>query len=394
MSQQKDKRESSVKSTLISFESLFYHEPASAVELIKKEIDVKSTLKFDAVIGTILVEIIPIHEISNLVTALSELKRYALSRGFSNFKLMLMPPYKQYARELAAFEIYWFDYLARITHNAYEFNPGRLSTAWNHQSRKILVITGIPHRYNRIRLLYKLHREKLLNDDNCVWSFFKPFSDESWKECRRFLNDVDDREFESFMQYAVKTLDDVKVVGAKFAAQTMVEDFSLPAALYSDTCLSIVTETHCYPEQPKRDISEKTWRAIINRHPFLIAGTQGNTDHLKSLGYRTFDEYFPMRYDHTDDLELTLDNIVYNTKYFLSNLHRYQNQIESDVKHNYDNFCSMISDLDKLRAELLTSQGVEENEICEFFDKTNYWNLGGNSFLEPLDQKQIQNKNQ
>jgi hypothetical protein len=383
-----------MKTTLISFESLFFHHPSTAIDIIKEEISKKAGKEYDTVIGSILVEIIPSNEILNLVEALVEIKRYSLSLGFSNFKLILMPPYKQYSEELRGFDIYWYDYLARITHNAYLTRPERLSTQWNRQSGKILVVTGIPHRYNRIRLLYKLYQENLLDDDKCLWSFFKPFSEESWNECRRFLNDIDDTEFDKFMSYAVRTLDDVKVIGAKFAAQTIVDDFSLPLELYSETCLSLIPEAHCYPDQPKYDISERTWRVIINRHPFLIAGTQGNTDYLKSLGYKTFEEYFPLRYDDTDDLEQTLNNIVENTKHFLSIMSSRADEIEEDVEHNYNNFIKMLGESDQLKDDLKNSFGAEDNELDEIFNTTNYWNLGGTSFLEPLDQKQIKNKNQ
>lgn len=383
-----------MKTTLISFESLFFHHPSAAIDIIEEEIAKKSGKEYDTVIGSILVEIIPSDEISNLIEAIVEIRKYTFSLGFSNFKLLLMPPYKQYSRELSDFDIYWYDYLARITYNAYLARPERLSTKWDYRSRKLLVVTGIPHRYNRIRLLYKLYKENLLSNDICIWSFFKPFSEESWNECRRFLNDIDDTEFEKFMNYAVRTLDDVKVIGAKFAAQTMVEDFSLPLELYSETCLSLIPEAHCYPDQPKYDISERTSRAILNRHPFLIAGTQGNTDYLKSLGYKTFEEYFPLRYDDTDDLEQTLDNIVANTKHFLSIMESSSKEIEEDVEHNYNNFIEMNKKTDRLRYDLKNHLGADEAELAEIFDTTNYWNLCGNDYLEPLDQKQIENKDQ
>lgn len=383
-----------MKTTLISFESLFFHHPETAVDIIKQKIAKKINQEYDTVVGTILLEIIPSIEISHLVEAIKEIKKYTLSLGFKHFKLILMPPYKQYSQELKDFEIYWYDYLAKITHNAYISRPERLSTRWNYQSRKILVITGIPHRYNRIRLLYKLYKEQMLDDKTCLWSFFKPFSDESWKECRRFLNEINDKDFDKFMAYAVRTLDHVKIVGAKFAAQTIIEDFSLPIELYSDTCLSIVPEAHCYPDQPKYDISERTWRVIINRHPFLIAGTQGNTDYLKSLGYKTFEEYFPLRYDDTDDLERTLDNILYNTKYFLSNIHIHHKEIEQDVEHNYNVFLRMIEESDRLRSYLKNNLGAEDEDLCEIFNTVNYWNIGGTDFLQPLDEKQIEYKDQ
>jgi hypothetical protein len=381
-----------MKSIVVSFEPLFYHDAASAIGIIKLNIDKKFQQGVDVIIGTILIEIIPPHEISSLEAALEDLKTYSQRIGIENFKLILMPPYRQYSEQLKKFDIYYYDYLARITYNAYESRQERKSNTWNPDSKKLLAITGIPHRYNRIRLLYKLYTNELLTDDTCVWSFFKPFSDESWKECRRFLSDISDKEFLEFMEFSTRTIDGVEIKGGKFAGQTMVDDFSLPKETYSQTCLSIIAETHCYPDQPKYDISEKTWRAIINRHPFLVAGTEGNTKYLRSLGYRLFDKCFPLPYDETDDLETTLNNIVFNTKYFFQHLEELREDITADIEHNYKTFIDMIQSGNYLENYLRENYDVSDKDLSETFHATNYWHLVGGVFLEPLDKKQTEQK--
>ncbi len=45
-------------------------------------------------------------------------------------------------------------------------------------------------------------------------------------------------------------------------------------------------------------ITEKITRPILNLHPQIIYGASGTLEHLKSLGYKTFSDYWDEDYDH------------------------------------------------------------------------------------------------
>jgi hypothetical protein len=69
---------------------------------------------------------------------------------------------------------------------------------------------------------------------------------------------------------------------------------------YRDSCYSIITETHFTND--RLFVSEKLWKPIMNRHPFLVVGTPGTLAYLQSLGFRTFNPAIDERYDSlTDD---------------------------------------------------------------------------------------------
>ena len=64
---------------------------------------------------------------------------------------------------------------------------------------------------------------------------------------------------------------------------------------YRSTCFSIVTET-----QFRNDVlfvSEKVWKPIRNRHPFLVVGTPGTLSYIRRLGFRTFTPLIDERYE-------------------------------------------------------------------------------------------------
>jgi hypothetical protein len=64
---------------------------------------------------------------------------------------------------------------------------------------------------------------------------------------------------------------------------------------YLDSYFSIVTETLFY--RPGNYISEKTWKPIAHLHPFIIVGRPHTLKFLKSLGFKTFSEFWDESYD-------------------------------------------------------------------------------------------------
>jgi hypothetical protein len=77
---------------------------------------------------------------------------------------------------------------------------------------------------------------------------------------------------------------------------------------YKDTYFSVVTETLCVPEWSAfgksgigREVSEKTWKAIVNNHPFILVAVPGTLKLLKELGYKTFSPFINEDYDEVED---------------------------------------------------------------------------------------------
>jgi len=64
---------------------------------------------------------------------------------------------------------------------------------------------------------------------------------------------------------------------------------------YSQTAFSMVIETSV---DDNLFISEKSFKPLAHRHAFMIYGTPGNLQHLKSLGFQTFDHLIDESYDH------------------------------------------------------------------------------------------------
>jgi hypothetical protein len=81
-----------------------------------------------------------------------------------------------------------------------------------------------------------------------------------------------------------------------------ITDSHMP--LYQDTYFSLITETAAYQRYSDdgftgagRILSEKTFKAIINCHPFILVAMPGALELLKSLGYKTFSPWINEDYD-------------------------------------------------------------------------------------------------
>ena len=74
--------------------------------------------------------------------------------------------------------------------------------------------------------------------------------------------------------------------------------------LYQNTYFSLITETAAYQRYSDdgftgagRILSEKTFKAIINCHPFILVAMPGVLGLLQSLGYKTFSPWINEDYD-------------------------------------------------------------------------------------------------
>lgn len=165
---------------------------------------------------------------------------------------------------------------------------------------------GKSQRPHRIGLLYKLYKQGLLNYDRSIWSFY---DDISLNDCKKYVSkDVEVHDLEAMLKNCQRQPDQVSPTNGHYGG------FPFDADMYANTNISIVSETHSN-SLPWN--TEKIYRAILNHHPFLIAGAQGHTQHLNKMGFNTFDEYFlAPEYSTITPLHARLDAIVKNVKHF------------------------------------------------------------------------------
>ena len=102
----------------------------------------------------------------------------------------------------------------------------------------------------------------------------------------------------------------------------------------------VVTETVFYYD--KLHLTEKIFKPIVSKQPFMLLAAPGNLAYLKSYGFKTFDSVIDESYDLIQDHDLRTEAVV-------RQLHWYCNltlgektdiiqQLEPIIEHNFDHF--------------------------------------------------------
>ena len=215
---------------------------------------------------------------------------------------------------------------------------------WNPATNKALLLPGKTYKYNRIGLLYSFYQRSKLT--NLQWSYYH--DEQSSVMSKNFLpKELSDIEYDTFINTIDKKLDDVSISMQNGSMHYV--GFPYDVTLYSDTSLSIVSET----EDNRTDVStqqctEKIYRPILNKHPFIVAGNPYYLQNLKNKGYKTFENYLKLEYDSCEHIWDRMNKVVVNTEYFLAQLSdpSIVSAVRNDIEHNYNLILEITKKLD------------------------------------------------
>ena len=247
------------------------------------------------------------------------------------------------------------DFFALRTYLACQNNQ-ETSPQWFPDNKKILFLMGKYYKPHRIGLLYRLYLQGLLTEDKCLWSLHQKIDATNVVKFipRRLVNQST---LNDFLTICHNTLDPIKVVIQNDYC-SHYGGFPFDANLYKTTNVSLISETSYYGIS---FITEKTYRAIINHHPFVVAGPAHQLRELQNLGFHTFNNFmkFP-EYDDVLSTETRLDIIAENVKHFDptgAEIKEITAMVDYNAKHFY-NFCKAQSA--KLQ-NMLECYGVTES---------------------------------
>lgn len=99
----------------------------------------------------------------------------------------------------------------------------------------------------------------------------------------------------------------------------------------------LVTETVFYHN--KLHLTEKIFKPIVARRPFILVAAPGNLAYLKSYGFRTFDRWIDESYDQIQDPDLRLQHIVAQlAKFSPADIPELLTDMQSVLDYNYQHF--------------------------------------------------------
>jgi hypothetical protein len=108
---------------------------------------------------------------------------------------------------------------------------------------------------------------------------------------------------EHLVQKYIGSPDNLKINNSSLSGHFHSAGMPYDPRIYSAHQLSLIPETTVSASHMYNYCTEKTYRTMLNLHPFIILGQPGTVDHLRNRGYRTFTEYLPV--PNYNDLDIS-----------------------------------------------------------------------------------------
>jgi len=149
----------------------------------------------------------------------------------------------------------------------------------------------------------------------------------------------------------------------------------LPSPSNVDALWHVVTETVFYYD--KLHLTEKIFKPIVSKQPFMLLAAPGNLAYLKSYGFKTFDSVMDETYDTIQDNDLRIEAVV-NQLHWYCNLSPGEKtdvikQLEPIIDYNFHHFYGEFRHI--IARELLDNTKTLFKEIGYDDSHINYTNI-------------------
>lgn len=116
---------------------------------------------------------------------------------------------------------------------------------------------------------------------------------------------------------------------------------------YQNSLISIVTET--YFTEPEVTLTEKSFKPIKEKHPFMIIGAPGTLKAIRSMGFKTFYEFWDESYDNIQCPVARMKHIAlaqeqigsWNTEQILD----FRRRVKPILEHNFEQLKKSSSEI-------------------------------------------------
>jgi len=196
----------------------------------------------------------------------------------------------------------------------------------NHWSR--LWLSTILYNYYKEKSLLTYHYDGTVINFN--YDLYIGIDDLIKRDCEQITQAY------NFLQNCPLTLDQINEYPIQHPANMSLLKF------YQDLFVDIVSETNVAGNSFL--VTEKTWRSIISKRPFIVMSNQGFLHHLKKLGFKTFDFYWSEEYDQNSDknrIKHIIDLLDQLSKLTLVQVEEMLKDMDDILEHNLSVFNSL-----------------------------------------------------
>ena len=213
--------------------------------------------------------------------------------------------------------------------------------------RRLNLLLGKIGKENRARVIYKFYQRKilsftvagLLGKRNEIYQTLKIKDDEFYRDIRKYTKSPD------------------KVSTEVTPSGTTSQGWSNSSLVYDKSSVSYICETFDTVDHGNF-VTEKTYRPIINKHPFVVHSAPGMIEYLKENGFKTFDKLIDESYDKLEmsenRIDKTIDQSIKLLEHCINNPEHVQNIVDHNYNQLFDRAQHQLNELKKCVNELLT----------------------------------------
>ena len=142
-----------------------------------------------------------------------------------------------------------------------------------------------------------------------------------------------DKDFLKFLKTNQGPIDGVQTFKQEDGVSS--QGWSNSTQIYDESSVSVICETH--ETNDSLFVTEKTYRPIINRHPFVARASFPLLQYLQAIGFRTFNDLIDESYDKNPDINShKTDTLVATAGELLEKTKTHADEIQQIVDHNYE----------------------------------------------------------
>jgi len=127
------------------------------------------------------------------------------------------------------------------------------------------------------------------------------------------------------------------VIDGETEIHKMCEDYGYTREFYKDTLVSLITETNY--DTRECTLTEKSFKPMFNKHPFIIIGVPGSVQGLRDLGFQTFNTFWSEEYDNIEspsDRLLAIEEILLQiASWSPEQVLEFKSKVKPILEHNY-----------------------------------------------------------
>jgi len=262
-------------------------------------------------------------------TQIKHFKNACEQQGVENYCLIVNDTYTQSVYKTELMPVFAINFFALDCCYRINYLDQKTNLSWNSKAKKPLLLTGKSEKINRIGLLALLKKENLLDD--VIYSFFPSRS--NLKETEKIYNQFLSFPFRKFCKKYKTSPDNVEVSDTENGSH--YSGYPFDSDLYRNTLFSVISESNF--ESGVIWITEKTYKTIANRHPFVMAGQPYALEYLRKLGFHTFEEFCYVKdYDRILDNKQRLEAVLLNIKNLNKELRKNKTKVQQYVEENYN----------------------------------------------------------